>query len=237
MSLSPHPPHMSMGGPGAGPGRSHSPAHFGLNGMHQPLLHGQHTGPHLYGPPGASPLAGNLSIGGDGLSRPMSGMSNHHGISPHSSNLALPRAPSPTMQAGSGSRPSSSLGHRSVSPGHGTRQLPSVTQAPLGSTVPGPQTGSIPGPPPPHDGSAYPPRASVDHGHMPHLEGLAHKKAILGPPGNLHDRVVFVSGVSLFPMNTFQRQQGDANCQLPMSMQWQELKDLLRPAGLIIRAE
>ena len=40
----------------------------------------------------------------------------------------------------------------------------------------------------------------------------------MGPPSTLHDRVVFVSN-------------------LPLHMQWHELKDLLRPAGLIIRAD
>lgn len=65
----------------------------------------------------------------------------------------------------------------------------------MGSTVPGPQMASGHGQP--HDGPGHPARQSIDHGHVPHLEGLAHKKAILGPPGNLHDRVVFVSGVSL----------------------------------------
>lgn len=63
-----------------------------------------------------------------------------------------------------------------------------------------------------------PSRHNPDHGHMPHLEGLAHRSNILGPPNTLHDRVVFVSN-------------------LPLTMQWQELKDLLRPAGLIIRAD
>ncbi|WVR03278.1 hypothetical protein IAU60_000269 [Kwoniella sp. DSM 27419] len=59
-------------------------------------------------------------------------------------------------------------------------------------------------------GSAVPP--------IPQLEGLAHQGTGLGPPSTLHDRVIFVSN-------------------LPLSMQWQDLKDLLRPAGTIIRAD
>lgn len=61
------------------------------------------------------------------------------------------------------------------------------------------------------------------------LEGLASQGMILGHPKGLHDRVVFVSNVS--------SEKGKRLSQLPLTMQWQDLKDLLRPAGLIIRAE
>lgn len=185
MSLSPHPPHMSIGGSAPGPGRPRSPAHFGPNGLHpHPPLSGQNTGSHGFGQLGASPLAGSLTTGAD-LPRPGSSLSNPLGISPHSSSLALPRAPSPAHASGPGSRPTSGQGHRSVSPIDPTRPPHSNLQ-PSNHTVsaahgPGPNHG----PPPP-----------AEHGHMPHLEGLGHKSAILGPPSTLHDRVVFVSNVS-----------------------------------------
>ncbi|KAI9633132.1 uncharacterized protein MKK02DRAFT_8751, partial [Dioszegia hungarica] len=55
--------------------------------------------------------------------------------------------------------------------------------------------------------------------HFPvQIEGLAHQGMGLGRPDNLHERVVFVSN-------------------MPLTMQWQDLKDLLRPAGLIMRAD
>lgn len=224
LSMSPHPPHMAPGGSapgfGSGPGligRTHSPApnHFGPNG-HHPTLSGQNTGSQGFGQVGASPLAGSLSAGADIMPRPGSSSSNRLGVSPHSSNLALPRAPSPAHPPRSNSRPNSGQSDRSVSPGAGVR--PQLSQGPS-TTVPYPQQGSVNGQqglaPLEH---AHTARLNNDLGHTPHLEGLAHRSNHLGPPDTLHDRVVFVSN-------------------LPLTMQWQELKDLLRPAGLIIRAD
>jgi hypothetical protein len=80
----------------------------------------------------------------------------------------------------------------------------------------------------------FPQRHSIDHGHVPHLEGLGHRGTGLGPPDNLHDRVVFVQNVSLAVLGICHPK---ADHQLPKAMQWQELKDLFRPAGSIMRAE
>lgn len=83
------------------------------------------------------------------------------------------------------------------------------------------------------DGEARRPSLALSAGvpppHFPvQIEGLAHQGKGLGPPQNLHDRVVFVSDVS-----------GSVAVlmQMPLNMQWQDLKDLLRPAGTILRTE
>lgn len=187
MHYPPHlpPPHMN----GQMHTRSHSPAPpFGQNGHPLPLS-GQHTGtmgiPH--GHIGASPLAGSLSGGGDPIVRAGSSASIAHAIlSPHSLQLALPRVPSPALPAGLGSRPASSQGHHSISPNGSSAPLPPQAGPPFGRASFSAHPGDVP----------FPPRHSVDHGHVPHLEGLGHKGSGLGPPDNLHDRVVFVQNVS-----------------------------------------
>lgn len=169
---------------------------------------------------GASPLAGSLTSG-------------------------LPQAPLPAIPANldPGRRPSSSAmsqasGHmtRSTTP-LGSSSRPS-TSAGTGNTSP-PARAAAPGslgPLPPSlfagvkavVSPAEPDPAALAQGRrdsknalssqFPQMEGLAHQGPDLGPPATLHDRVVFVSN-------------------LPLFMQWQELKDLLRPAGDIIRAD
>jgi hypothetical protein len=169
--------------------RSHSPAlSFSQNGMPMPLS-GQNTGSHSlgYGHMGASPLAGSLTVGGDPIGRVGSSASNINGVSPHSLHLALPRAPSPAMVAVLGSRPASSQGHHSAS-SHGSHahDLPNGSAFARASFSSAQGMSDIP----------FPPRRSIDHGHMPHLEGLGHRGPGLGPPETLHDRVIFVSNVS-----------------------------------------
>ena len=187
---------ISMSGPGMymphhqpylnGQIRSHSPAlSFTQNGMPMPMpLSGQNTGSHGYSNMGASPLAGSLTVGpGDAIIRAGSSASNTHGISPHMAHLALPRAPSPALLGAQGSRPPSSQGHHSAS-SHGSHANGhSFARASFSSQ--GIQ-GDIP----------LPHRGSIDHGQVPHLEGLGHRGPGLGPPETLHDRVIFVSNVS-----------------------------------------
>lgn len=177
------PPHMG----GQVHSRSHSPAPpFGPNGFPLPLS-GQHTGSmgQLHGHMGASPLAGSLSGGADLIARTGSAASVHpNGISPHSLQLGLPRVPSPAIVPGFGSRPASSQGQRSVSPNSSQPPGPSFARASFSGVHPGP--GDI----------HVPHRHSIDHGHVPHLEGLGHRGTGLGPPETLHDRVVFVQNVS-----------------------------------------
>lgn len=77
--------------------------------------------------------------------------------------------------------------------------------------------------------------------HFPvQIEGMAHQGVGLGPPQNLHDRVIFVSNVSYLRERNESiclRQEGMTDGQLPLDMQWQDLKDMLRPAGLVMRVE
>ena len=164
--------------------RSHSPAlSFTQNGMPMQMpLSGQNTGSHGYGHMGASPLAGSLTVGGDPIARVGSSASNPHGISPHLAHLALPRAPSPAL-LGTGSRPPSSQGHHSAS-SHGSHANGTgFARASFSSQ-------GLPGDVP------FPHRGSIDHGIVPHLEGLGQRGPGLGPPETLHDRVIFVSNVS-----------------------------------------
>ena len=164
--------------------RSHSPAlSFTQNGMPMQMpLSGQNTGSHGYGHMGASPLAGSLTVGGDIIARVGSSASNPHGISPHLAHLALPRAPSPAL-LGTGSRPPSSQGHHSAS-SHGSHANGAgFARASFSSQ-------GLPGDVP------FPHRGSIDHGIVPHLEGLGQRGPGLGPPETLHDRVIFVSNVS-----------------------------------------
>lgn len=173
--------------------RSHSPAlSFSQTGMPMPLS-GQNTGSHSlgYGHMGASPLAGSLTVGADPIGRVGSSASNSNGISPHSLHLALPRAQSPVTLAVMHSRPASSQGHHSAS-SHGSHAHIVPNGAAFArASFSGSQgnAGDVP----------FPHRHSIDHGHgnVPHLEGLGHRGPGLGPPETLHDRVIFVSNVSL----------------------------------------
>jgi hypothetical protein len=181
------PPHHLVG-----PHRNHSPApSFSHHGMHMTMpLSGQNTGSHGYGHVGASPLAGSLSVGGgDPIARVGSSASNPHGISPRSLTLALPRVPTPGLAPGQNSRSASSQGHRSMSSSSSHIPLPPNGAAFARHSFSGAPglSGEVP----------FPHRASVDHGNVPHLEGLGQRRmADLGPPETLHDRVIFVTNVS-----------------------------------------
>lgn len=171
--------------------RSHSPAPpFGHIGHSQPPA-GQHTGSMTisHGHMGASPLAGSLSGGGDPIARAGSAVSVSQaiGISPHLLQVGLPRVPSPALGPGMASRPGSSQGHRSVSPNGSSAPLPPQAGLPHARA-------SFSGHAGPGD-AHFLPRHSIDLGHVPHLEGLGHRGSGLGPPDNLHDRVVFVQNV------------------------------------------
>ncbi|WRT63540.1 uncharacterized protein IL334_000445 [Kwoniella shivajii] len=183
----------------------------------------------------ASPLAGSLSSGltqptgpGNYIPRLDSSTPLSHTASPDPS-IPVPRTTSPTP---GGSRPTSSQekAPTSISPARG--------DSGLGRAPPPGNLGALPPPPfagasavvsPTESsqgvapgvealGSSPPALPRVPGASVPQLEGLSHQGMGLGPPNTLHDRVIFVSN-------------------LPLSVQWQDLKDLLRPAGTIIRAD
>ncbi|WWC57933.1 uncharacterized protein I303_100468 [Kwoniella dejecticola CBS 10117] len=197
----------------------------------------QNTGGQPYPQLAASPLAGSLSAGTTPLP-----VQNHirreshtpfsHSTSPDPSvAVPAPRSTSPRPPLGeSTSRPASSQG-KPISPGRAPPpgNLGSLPPPPFAgvSTVVSPsgshQALAPAGPPSTGSeglGRSPPavPRAPAGIAPIPQLEGLAHQGMGLGPPETLHDRVIFVSN-------------------LPLSIQWQDLKDLLRPAGTIIRAD
>ncbi|WVF66329.1 hypothetical protein IAT40_001069 [Kwoniella sp. CBS 6097] len=254
------PPFPASQGSGSGshgmliPGLGHSPAAppMGLSGsspvptsQSPSAMYGsvslplsvQNTGPQPYPQLVASPLAGSLSAGTApssstnlaGRSESLTPFSNGTSPDPVAPHLRS-TSPAPSM-ARTGSRPVSNNGQplSSSSPSKdainrapppnalGTLPTPpfpqpksviSPTESANGSGASGDLTGISPS-----LSSKVPPVAAI-----PQLEGLAHQGMGLGPPETLHDRVIFVSN-------------------LPLSMQWQDLKDLLRPAGHIIRAD
>ncbi|WWD05954.1 hypothetical protein V865_004039 [Kwoniella europaea PYCC6329] len=180
--------------------------------------HGHHGG-QPYPPLVASPLAGSLSAG----TTP-----NTHTSPDPNPTIPLPRSTSPNPNPTS--RPTSSQS-KTTSPAKGDRAPPPGTLGPLPplpfaaiKPVVSP-TMSNPGLAPSASsvsaeslGPSPPVITRVPIAPIPQLEGLAHQGLGLGPPETLHDRVIFVSN-------------------LPLSIQWQDLKDLLRPAGTIIRAD
>nr|ODO02191.1 telomere maintenance protein [Cryptococcus depauperatus CBS 7855] len=156
---------------------------------------------------GQSPLAGSLNSGAALNLR-------RHSLAPFGTMTppdvaSLPRTTSPVI-----SRPSSS--NKTVSPGG--RVPPS---GPLGALPPSMFAGLKPSPEGSIEveGPGVSPNANTRlPAPIPQLEGLANQGPGLGPVNTLHDRVIFVSN-------------------LPLSIQWQDLKDMLRPAGTIIRAD
>ncbi|ORY27376.1 hypothetical protein BCR39DRAFT_560102 [Naematelia encephala] len=240
----PHAPPMGVTGSSPIPS-TRSPAP-GFGSLPLPLS-GQNTGSTPY-PIHPSPLAGSLTAGvlpsqpnGADLARrdslspfahPPQPDASH---APHPSSSITPALPQPTSRPPSrtelrGSPHSDApqaqpqQPHRAPPPGS-LGPLPPPLFAGVKAVISPSESGfdtqsnsSIPAiargiTPPPHIPPVGPPPAVPIN-----LEGLAHQAPGLGPPGNLHDRVLFVYN-------------------LPLSMQWQELKDMLRPAGIIIRAD
>ncbi|WVW81670.1 hypothetical protein I302_103665 [Kwoniella bestiolae CBS 10118] len=172
----------------------------------------QNTGGHGHGQPypqlAASPLAGSLSAGT---------MNTHTSPDPNPS-IPLPRSTSPNPT----SRPTSSHS-KPTSPAKGERAPPPGTLGPLppppfAVVSPALSNAGLAGAGAERLGPSPPTVPHAPIAPIPQLEGLAHQGLGLGPPDTLHDRVIFVSN-------------------LPLSVQWQDLKDLLRPAGTIIRAD
>ncbi|KAK1921316.1 hypothetical protein DB88DRAFT_468638 [Papiliotrema laurentii] len=240
-----------LGGTGSSPNLlSSSPrSGYGSGGLPLPLM-GQNSGPGMQAI-GASPLAGSLTAGsGSGPNSSAASVSGvnparrdslspfAHAITPDSGVPAAagPQSSSPALGSASGTRPSSGSG-RQAAPSPNKLEGLNGRSGSLGSlaSLPPPlfagvksviassegvetgigsqstSAGSTPLPGKANAPAPGPPVAIA-------MEGLSHQGAHMGPPSTLHDRVVFVS-------------------KLPLSMQWQELKDLLRPAGLIIRAD
>ena len=230
--------------PGAHPiNLSPQPAAMGISAT-SPALSGNSPNPEgslngSFQALGASPLAGSLSLGADptgsGFSpldaRRRSSVTPFANAAPSESGSA-PRSHSPAMVpgfsgSGASSRPTSSTGQGSG--GKPGSNSPTKVES---HSARAPPPGSL-GPLPPSmfagvkavvsPGESVGSNGLSDHAKpvapLPiAMEGLTHQGAHMGPPATLHDRVVFVSN-------------------LPLHMQWQELKDLLRPAGIIIRAD
>ncbi|KAK8844608.1 hypothetical protein IAR55_006455 [Kwoniella newhampshirensis] len=231
--LSPGCAPMSVSGSSPLPG-GQSPS--SIFGSVPPPLSVQNTGGPLYPQLAASPLAGSLTAGAE--------LAPLHGVSTgrHDSDTPLshPISPDPNLPLQGTSPPISSNISRPPSD-HGklpSNASPSKDSDGLTGRAPPPGTlGPLPPPlfagvkaviSPPNagetvasvagagDGAISPPK--VQGPLIASMEGLSHQSMGLGPPNTLHDRVIFVSN-------------------LPLSMQWQDLKDLLRPAGTIIRAD
>ncbi|KAK4683798.1 hypothetical protein P7C73_g6427, partial [Tremellales sp. Uapishka_1] len=200
-------------------GSNHSPS--SVYGTLPPMPIGSHN----FSSMGASPLAGSLSSGhptsqhynGFHAGRRDSLTPFSHSVSPDTTGISLPRSTSPIPGAANmPSRPPSSHGR------HASSASPNKSEE---AQVHPPGHGRAP--PPGHLGPLPPNmfasvkavvtpekdhRASVsEHPHLT-LEGLGKESMGLGAPGSIKERTVFVTN-------------------------WQELKDLFRAAGIIIRAD
>ncbi|WWC85695.1 uncharacterized protein L201_000561 [Kwoniella dendrophila CBS 6074] len=168
-----------------------------------PFSHSISPDPHIPQPhPKSTSPAPDIAVG---ASRPSTG---HDKPTPPPSSISLVRGDSSSGRA----PPPGNLGALPPPPFGAVKAVISPTSSSQGLAPSGPsastdEIGQSP--------SAIP---RVPVAPIPQLEGLAHQGMGLGPPGTLHDRVIFVSN-------------------LPLSVQWQDLKDLLRPAGTIIRAD
>ncbi|WVQ74042.1 hypothetical protein IAR50_003624 [Cryptococcus sp. DSM 104548] len=160
-------------------------------------------------PLAASPLAGSLTSGQTGPAASSAiNQARRDSLTPFAYAMTPPES---SAQLPS-SRPTSSSSAKPTSPNGGRAPPPGT----LGPLPPSMFAGIRPSTAGESDsGLGVSPTAST---RVPQLEGLANQGMGLGPPSTLHDRVIFVSN-------------------LPMSMQWQDLKDMLRPAGTIIRAD
>ncbi|ODO09084.1 hypothetical protein I350_02683 [Cryptococcus amylolentus CBS 6273] len=160
-------------------------------------------------PLAASPLAGSLTSGQAGPAAPSAiNQARRDSLTPFAYVMTPPES---SAQLPS-SRPTSSSSAKQTSPNGGRAPPPGT----LGPLPPSMFAGIRPSTAGESDsGLGVSPTVST---RVPQLEGLANQGMGLGPPSTLHDRVIFVSN-------------------LPMSMQWQDLKDMLRPAGTIIRAD
>ncbi|OXB37861.1 telomere maintenance protein [Cryptococcus neoformans] len=207
------------------PGAQSPPSVFGAPSL---PLSVQNTGLTAFHSLSQSPLAGSLTSG-TGAAMPASvNAARRESLTPFGASLTsfdstsapLPST-SPNMAA---SRPTSSSDSvKPPSPG-GSRAPPPGTLGPLPPSLfagikPAPAVDAM-APAIVGDVPAQSPNGGAGRlaAPIPQLEGLANQGMGLGPPSTLHDRVIFVSN-------------------LPLSMQWQDLKDMLRPAGTIIRAD
>lgn len=200
----------SMGMTGASPiPASSSPASsYGPGGIAS-LLNGQHTGNQSFG---ASPLAGSLT---SGVVASMYNPQRRDSLSPFPHNLASETTPpiapvstSPALIGASLSRPGSISGKASPHKSDGSRAVPPASLGSLpvplfagSKAVASPpemsSERSSTGPTPPIPSK----NVGVVGGQASHvaiaMEGLAHQGQHMGPPSTLHDRVVFVSNVSV----------------------------------------
>ena len=222
-SMPSHGGHGGFGGPG-GPGghpmgmsgsspmpQSSSPgSSYGPGGMPLPL-NGQNTGNQSFN---ASPLAGSLTSGGP---HSMFNPQRRDSLSPfpHSNSsdvpapIAHPQSTSPAIMGASLSRPGSTSGKASplktdasrAAPPGGLGSLPPpifggvksvVSPADMGSE----RSSAGPTPPIPTKGPGI--IGGQGSSVAIAMEGLAHQGQHMGPPSTLHDRVVFVSNVSIF---------------------------------------
>lgn len=258
------PMHHFGGGGGGWHGRPphHGPPFGGFGHHLGPGAHGAGHAPHqafVRPPPalaahvptvppiGASPLAGSLTAGPNAAAAAVAAGNvggwgpggNRETLAPYGGTSAVDnvRSGSPGTL---GTLPQLGAdGKRSVSPSRGLESAETLGTAPMSGRL-GPSLLSKPAISAdsvessasfrrPSAGSSDAPTPVLVPPPIP-LNGLANQAKDLGAPSTLYDRVVFVKNVSA-------RVQSPADLQLSLNTQWQDLKDLFRPAGVVIRAE
>ncbi|BEI97940.1 hypothetical protein CcaverHIS631_0302390 [Cutaneotrichosporon cavernicola] len=234
--------HFGSGGGGGWHGRPphHGPPFGGFGHHLGPGSHGGGHAPHqafVRPPPslaahvpavppiGASPLAGSLTAGPNAAAS--AAAAGSLGWATGGNREVFSGADRSGSLATLGALPLGANGKRSVSPNRGLEPGESMGRVALGGRL-GP---SLLGKPaisaetlgssaslrrPSTSGSDAPTPALVPPP-IP-LNGLANQAKDLGAPNSVYDRVCFVKN-------------------LPFTMQWQDLKDLFRPAGVVIRAD
>ncbi|TXT06058.1 hypothetical protein VHUM_03531 [Vanrija humicola] len=208
----PFPPHL-----GPAPSHTGGPGHPQAFGRSSALA--SHAPPAI--PPiGASPLAGSLTSGTSGAAGAPGAPGTVPGLGGDQNSLPLPRSKSPGSLAPARlpSDPTTS------SPGKPNDDL--LGRAPGAGRI-GPPFAGVKNALSPEVNTAPLRRLSGGQDTAPTLpiappaialNGLAGQAKDLGAPATLVDRVVFVKNLSL-------------------ATQWQDLKDLFRPAGVVIRAD
>lgn len=227
------PPHHGPPFGGFPPHMNSHPPHGGPQGF------GRAPGMHGHGaavpPIGQSPLAGSLTAGQGGAHGAVGwgAGGGRDTLAPFGSlgevAAGIPRSTSPGNIGNFGLG-----GKRSASPAPKDASDTTPRIMPLGRASSA-ALGAGPKPDEPHrrlSNGLEAPNPSLHSGFTPPitLNGLAGQAKDLGAVNTLYDRVVFVKNVSATADRIL-------TLQLSGTMQWQDLKDLFRPAGAVIRAD